>query len=703
MVQDAYLVHANTNATYEDTFTSWYSLLGIMAELLVFTILAAIVAIYSILPKHRQLRVRYSLWTNRRLGFIGLMFIVIIATYWISVLIQSREQATLNVSFLDRSATITPLYVESAQLFAVVLIVVPLTILFIKPSVRIRNEDNLLEILRDLYNRKEYATLVNLLQDNYRPLINHPSSPVHPESPMTMSSFLVEAYEDQEEESEQEENKSEDREKKGKEGNEEGEELNKAWRGQIWETRRTFRFHWTNLRDRVSNTIEDWRGRIQQKSRFLRYYVAKLRYQASNTAEDASEYSETLLLDPDFTDLYSGLASELGFKILCDDSLNNFPRQDVVHRYLRAQLETENTLLYRNLEQNTSMDGLYRYKLEEKNRLVYALFSDFERAEDLNVYKPIGDQTREIIQEQRREKFDKYHDQHLTDTRIRDDYIFRDPVFVGIQFFDVMVREAFYQEVDWHVWLSYYESFTREICRNYEITEYSDPDAEWPNDYSRLLYEMISNMRDWIKMLEEELKPDIESGLNGPPFVLDVSSERSEAETSPDEQGGSDDGSSGDEEQTETEDKLYDEEKQRTPAEVGDHLRLGKISTGRGSRNIPEMTVIILFSCHEEILTTEKVPFQFMGYIIEIIFLCLLDLREYDEGSLQWRYSELMLHCLRENLTGRRTDPLYRENLKRVYSGNYGGPYDYGVRHEVSVKDMQMAGLVEDLDEIIGA
>lgn len=667
-----------------------------MAEILVFTLLAAIAATYPILPKHRQLRVRYSLWTKGRLSFIGLMFIVIIATYWISILVQSKEQNSLSVSFLDLSATITPLYVESTQLVAVLLIVIPFVILFIKPSVRIRNDDSLLEILRSLYNREEYATLVNLLQDNYQPLINHPSSPVHPESLMRKSLFIAEAGEDQEEDKGKDEKKEDE--------SEEEREIDNAWRRQIRETRRALRGHRTELQDRVSNTVEDWSERFQQTSRLLRYYGARLRYRTGNTAEDTSEYVETLLLDPDFTELYSDLASELGLEILCDDSLENFPRQDVVHRYLRTQLRTENTLLYRDLEQNTAMDGLYRYKLEEGNRLVYALFSDFERTTDLNVYKPIGDQTREIIREQRREEFDKYHDQRLTDTRIRDDYIFRDPVFVGIQFFDVMVREAFNQEVDWHVWLSYYESFTREICRNYEITEYSDPDAEWPNDYSRLLYEMVSNMRDWIEMLEEELKPDTESGPNESSFVLDVSPDAdwSVTESLSGEEDDSNDESDDDEEQAKTEGKSDDEEKQREPAEVGDHLRLGRISTGRGQRNIPEMTVIILVSCHKEILTTDEIPRQFMDYITEIIFLCLLGLREYGEESLQWRYSELMLHCLNENLTEGRADPLYRENLKCVYYGDFGGPYNYGVRHEVSVKDRQMVGLVEDLDEIIG-
>lgn len=514
-----------------------------MAELLVFTLLAAIAAAYQILPKYRQLRLRYSLWTKGWLGFIVLMFITIIATYEFSLFVQSKEQNAMMIRILNFSTTITPLHVESAQLVAVLLIAIPFLKLFFKPNVRIRNEDNLLEILRDLYNREQYATLVNLIQDNYRPLISHPSSPVHPESLTWPPRSSIEIDGNQEGNSEPEDNEIEDEEESNEDevDNEEAEELDKTWERQIRETRRRLRSRLGNLHERVSNTAEGWHERIWQKRRLLEYYTARLQYRAANTAEDAAEYTETLLLDPDFTELYSDLASELGLEILRDDSLESFSRRDVVHRYLRAQLRTENTLLYRDLEQNTWMDG-HRYKLQEENRLVFALFSDFERAEDLDVYKPIGDQTREIIREQRREGFDKYHDQRLTDTRIQDDHIFRDPVFVGIQFFDVMVREAFNQEVDWHVWLSYYESFTREICRNYEITEYSDPDAEWPNDYSRLLWEMVSNMRDWIKMLEEELESDVQAGPTGPPFVLDIEpdADRTKTESSSDEKCNSD-------------------------------------------------------------------------------------------------------------------------------------------------------------------
>ncbi len=60
-----------------------------MAELLVFTLLAAIAAIYSILPEYRQLRIRYNLWTKPRLAYLSLMSAVILIMDWASVLIQT--------------------------------------------------------------------------------------------------------------------------------------------------------------------------------------------------------------------------------------------------------------------------------------------------------------------------------------------------------------------------------------------------------------------------------------------------------------------------------------------------------------------------------------------------------------------------------------------------------------------------------------
>lgn len=92
-----------------------------------------------------------------------------------------------------------------------------------------------------------------------------------------------------------------------------------------------------------------------------------------------------------------------------------------------------------------------------------------------------------------------------------------------------------------------------------------------------------------------------------------------------------------------------------------------------------------------------------MSYLTESIFMLLLDFRKYDEGSLQWRYSELMLECLNKNINDRRADPTYLDNLNTVYNGDYGSRHTYGIRNEVIVKDTEMTDLVDELDDLIGA
>ncbi len=362
---------------------------------------------------------------------------------------------------------------------------------------------------------------------------------------------------------------------------------------------------------------------------------------------------------------------------------------------MRELLKAENSLLYRDLERNTAGGSGWYYKLERENRLVYALFSDFDRAVSLDVYKPIGDGTREILQDKRESTVDEYNKRRLTEQEKEEGYIYSDPLFVGIQYFDLLVREAFKQKVDWHVWLSYYESFTREICRNYRITEYSDPDAEWPNDYSRLLYEMISNMRDWIHMMEEEASPDIDNKPGDASWVVNVSSDEE-----PETQSECRSDTENDGEQEEPSEHISESE--NDSQEYGDYIGLTSTNLDKNDKNIPGATAIAIFSCHKEILSTPSIPTKFKAYITMSVFECVLDLRKYERGSLQWKYSELMLNCLKDNLSDERTDQSYKQSLVSVYEEEFNGHPEYGVRSEIRTNDLQGTGLVSDLDEIIG-
>ncbi len=597
-----------------------------MAELLVFTFLASIVAVYSILPRHRQLRVRYNLWTKPRFAYILIAFLVIIGSYWLSIYLESLEAASVPVSYGVGSVEVTPLLVESLQLVAVLGIVGLFLGVFLKSSVRVKNEEKIVSILRDLNNQGDYSTLVNLLQNHYRPLVHHPEEPQRQPS-------LAEVYA-------------------------------------------------RELREEVEDEPDSLRERVIRWYR-AQYYVQLVNYWLMDTAPEASSYTETLFLDPEFSAQYPVIDPDLGVKLIRDDSLEGFQRRKAVHRYLRTLVKTENSLLYRDLQNNTSTDGMYRYKIEEDNRLIHALFSDMDRVEDLDIYKPVGDAVRDIIVDQRRQEFDEYNDQRLTDTRISDDHIFRDPVFIGIQFFDVLVKEAFHQKVSWHVWLSYYETFTREICRNYEITEYSDPDASVPNDYSRLLNEMVGNMCDWMRMMQAEVvSRTSDTEACDVPLHAPEEATTSAARTSTNK-----DKSSVSSETASTEDETGDTD------EFEKYLTIRSSYTGRDSASIPKMTGIILVSCNEEILTTSEIPDRFKRDITERILLTGVELRNHGEGSLPWEYSELLLANLEERLTGRRATPQYAEQLQDVYAD---------IRDEVFIEEDVGVDFVDRLDELIG-
>jgi len=588
-----------------------------MAELFIFTLLATIVAIYSILPRSRQLRITYTLWNKTGITILSILGITILTSYIGSLILQNTPRETLTISstaYFPSTTEITLLKLELIQFAATLGIMAIFLGVFGRENVRIRNEKMLLSTLRDLYNRGEYGTLVDVIRDNYTPLINHPKKPTPPSEQMWRDIDITVNYELVESE-------------------EEAEEIDNP--GPVIQYGDDNEVSELSLRERIQD-------RVVLSRRQARYWAQLARYRLSETAEDASGYTETLLLDPEFGAEHPILDPGLGIDIISDTGLDDFRRRDVIHQYLTTLLRTENSLLYQEISNNMSMDGIYRYRVKQENRLLHTLLSDCSIAEELNVYKPVGDTAKEILRNQESKDYDKYNAQRLTSSNRSEDYVLNDPVFTAISFFDIMVREAFYQRVDWHMWLFYYESMTRVICQNYAITPESDPDSEWPNDYSRFIYEMMDNMTDLLRVMERMVEHD----------EYDVT----------------------------TQNREYEE-----------FIKLESYRRDRGG-NIPKSAVMILVSCHQEILTTDEIPLQFKKYITEHLFKECSNLREHEEESLSWKYSEFMLRRLEAIIEGRSGEE-YRRELKLVY--------DDGVRHEVVASGVTGGFIVDELDELI--
>jgi hypothetical protein len=586
-----------------------------MAELFIFTIFATIIAVYNVLPRYRQLRIGYSLYKRGILAIIGVFVLLTVATYVASLYLQHKELETLgSLNTVD----FTPLSIDLIQLGSAIVILLIFISTISKSNVHVRNESFLLSNLRDLYNRSEYSTLVEVIDDNYKPLIDHPAKPREPPSQRDVifaQEWAEELTNPENIESDAEESSS--------------------------EVRQQFREH---IPDEWCDRLRDTYTRVLEQ---LVYRWELIRYYTQETAEEASDYTETLLLDPAFRQEHPLIDPYLGIDIISDED-TNFPREEFTHGYLSSMLRAENSLLYRNIAENRNFEEVYRYRIDPDNHLLHTLFSDCEVAKTLNVYKPIGDTTEDILREQGGKDYDQYNGRQFSDSEYTGTHVFSDPLFVAIRFFDIMVREAFSQEMEWHMWLYYYESFTRLICDNYKLTEEADRTAEWPNDYSRLLYEMVRSMRDWLNLLEK--------------MVLEDDGELTETSNSGDE-------------------------------DYKEFIRLDNIDADRASGNLPKAAVICLMSCHKSIVLADEIPMQFKEYITEQIFTTGVELSQHEDDSLPDQYSQLILANLRENIEDRRTGAEYQSELSIVYNGD--------VQREVRVQALTGGGISDELDEII--
>jgi hypothetical protein len=188
--------------------------------------------------------------------------------------------------------------------------------------------------------------------------------------------------------------------------------------------------------------------------------------------------------------------------------------------------------------------------------------------------------------------------------------------------------------------LYYYDFFTEEICKNFDLTEHSRPEAEVANAYARSLYEMMQAMGDWLAAIEE------------------VGGEQNE---------------------------------------VPNHIRIQSVDTHRGA-SIGKAAAICFCSCHRRILAEESIPSRLKQIFTKKLVFKIADFREHDEQSHLWKYSAVMLRYVEENVAEGEDDE-YLFPFREAYS--YGGPMATDLQNELVVKG-RGADLRSELDDLLG-
>ncbi len=359
---------------------------------LILTILGIVIAVYSILPEHKRLRIGYSFGKLEKTSLVVSGFTIVGSSIFGSFISLHSEDSYFPIS----KFSLNPLFViQLVQVIAAIVILVTFLIKFLKKTVSIKNEKYFNEKVDELSYEHSYSCLASLIEDNYYTI-----------------------------------------------------------------------FH-----------------------------------SAATDKENLSSNTKKGLLDRQFVTYIANFRPYFGLRIIIDTELDFFVGK-FADLYFEALLRNKDSALYREIENNQNLSRLHRYSIPESNRIIYSFFSNISLAKDLSVYRPIGDGVIDMLNEQQKKERDVYNE--YQEGYVGERQTFDNSIFIGIRFFDIMLMESIYQKVDWHMWLYYYSYFVDKICKNYRIDEYSRQEAEFPNTYSYLLYEITSNLINWIELIEDD-------------------------------------------------------------------------------------------------------------------------------------------------------------------------------------------------------
>jgi hypothetical protein len=318
--------------------------------------------------------------------------------------------------------------------------------------------------------------------------------------------------------------------------------------------------------------------------------------------ESAREIVRGIFLSPKFLTALALTRPYLGLEII-KLSKNSFERLDFVDLFVKELLRDSHSAFFREVQNNQNVRG-ERYEIADSNRFLYFFLSDVTVAKDLGIYKPIGDYVISYLENLSRQPEDDPYNRPY-DNDFEQAGIWRSPLFVCIRFFDIMVKEALFQNMFWHMWLYYFPSICERMERNFRL---DDPlvkvDYEFPTRYAYLLYLMFSALRDWIHMLTDLPADQINVVLES---------------TSP----------------------AFSE-----------------------NGNIPKSSIIALSSCLYTVLISENIGNRTKSSLANMVFDLYFELRA--SGRFD-RYAEVLLTAISEGKNHRKDNDKYLETLAEIF------------------------------------
>jgi hypothetical protein len=244
-----------------------------------------------------------------------------------------------------------------------------------------------------------------------------------------------------------------------------------------------------------TETLEEWTRQQRQLKSRTRAWLADRLPDHDERQRRARRLQERVFLSETFVDYLSKARPDFALKVL--DLKVPFFTEAFLHLLISAWLKNPHSVLYEETAQNQGMRKDNRYEFTPLNPVLWHLFGDPFRADDLAIYKPVGDFVTDELARLRRAPEDDAH--RKPQPNFSDDGKWRSPVHLGLRLFDYWISESLHRGSHWHGWLMYWEDCVDLILGNMAALERVDHTREFPTPYHYLLYEIFATIGNWIE------------------------------------------------------------------------------------------------------------------------------------------------------------------------------------------------------------
>lgn len=175
--------------------------------------------------------------------------------------------------------------------------------------------------------------------------------------------------------------------------------------------------------------------------------------------------------------------------------------ESFVTAFLEVIFESKNRRFVGEIRAFYGWDSSLReYSSDRESPILLALLGNTKVAAKNHIWMPIGE---EVIASFKVDSEQRKFLAGATEKSI-DDRKWNTKVFVGIAFFDIMVKESIYYDPSWHMWLFYYHNFVKELTAIEPDEKRPDPDSLVWCYSQQFIVEIISNIKGWIELAIEQ-------------------------------------------------------------------------------------------------------------------------------------------------------------------------------------------------------